>query len=73
MALGLIGAVLVASTDRARRRWGFARWVGSNALWIINAVGSGTSGLALIQLVVRVTAGWGRGISARPQQRRAHD
>ena len=59
MALGLLGAVLVAGTDRKRRRWGFALWVGSNAFWIVNAVGSGTWGLVIMQICFLATSGLG--------------
>lgn len=59
MALGLLGAVFVAGTDRARRRWGFGLWVGSNCFWIVNALGSGTWGLVIMQMFFLFTSGLG--------------
>lgn len=59
MALGLVGAVLVAGRSVRSRRWGFALWVASNLFWIANATHTGTWGLVIMQACFLVTSGLG--------------
>jgi hypothetical protein len=60
MALSLLGAVLVASSLRQRRRAGFGVWVGSNLLWVVWGLNSAAWGFVVMQLAFIATsvAGW---------------
>jgi hypothetical protein len=60
MALGLLGAFLVASGDRGRRRVGFGVWVASNGLWIAWGCHGGAWGLVAMQVAFTATSvlGW---------------
>lgn len=58
--LGVAGAFLVTSTDRARRRTAFGLWIGSNAALIGWHLGTGAWPALAMQCVYLGTAaaGW---------------
>jgi hypothetical protein len=60
VALGLAGAILVSSSQRSRRRLGFALWLGSNACLITWALSMAAWGLLGMYAIYTVTStmGW---------------
>lgn len=60
MALGLLGAWLVASGKRPVRRRGFAVWIASNVCWIIWSIATSAWGLLIMQACFTATSflGW---------------